>query len=173
MNTKLTNILLILLLIFNVAFIGKWWMGHRKMHHPKMDTPVETTTILHDRNKGEIFLVKTLGLDTIQQKKLEAIQAAHFSFLDKNMGAYIRNQNNLFDALKNDKDSMYVSRCADSLGMLKVAMEKEMYTNFASIKVICNSAQQKQFDVLIDDISKEFLHHHDFHNSGKTNHDSI
>ncbi len=173
MNTKLTNILLILLLIFNVAFIGKWWMGHRKMHHPKMDMPVETTTLLHDRTRGEEYLVKTLGLDTVQQKELDVIQAAHFSFLDKNMGAYIRNQNNLFNALKVSNDSVYVSRCADSLGMLKAAMEKEMYMNFASIKTICNPAQQKQFDGLIDDMAKEFMHHHDFHNNGRTNHDSL
>ncbi|HTA26697.1 MAG TPA: hypothetical protein VK809_02835, partial [Bacteroidia bacterium] len=144
-----------------------------KMHHPKTDAPIETTTILHDRTKGEIFLVKTLGLDTIQQKKLEAIQTAHFSFLDKNMSAYIRNQNNLFDALKNNNDTAYVARCADSLGMFKVAMEKELYTNFAAIKAICTSDQQKKFNDLIDNMSKEFLHHHDFHNSGKTSQDSL
>jgi len=174
MNTKLTNILLILLLVFNVAFIGKWWMGHRKMHHPRKEEPTETTTLMHDRTKGEVFLVKTLGLDTLQQKKLDVIMQAHFNFLDKNMSAYTRNQNNLFKALKNTIDTANVSRYADSIGMLKVAMEKELFMHLSGIKSICNSGQQKQFDALIDNMSMEFVKHHDFHNNNtKENQDSL
>jgi hypothetical protein len=173
MNTKLTNIILIILLIFNVAFIGKWWMGHKKMHHPKMAAPTETTTILHDKEKGEIFLVKTLGFDSAQQKKLDKVLEAHFNFLAVNMNAYIRNQNNLFSAVKENKDSAYASRCADSLGILKVSMEKELYMHFNSIKNICTAGQQKQFNDLIDNMAKEFVLHHDFHNSAKSNQDSL
>lgn len=175
-NAKLTNILLILLLLFNLAFVSMWWMGHRKgqMHHLSKDALVETTTLMHDRTKGEIFLVKTLGLDTLQQKKLDNIMAAHFNFLDKNMSAYVRNQSNLFNSLKNSIDTAYASRCADSLGVLKVAMTQEFYSHFASIKAICNSGQQKQFDDIIDTMSKEFLFHHDFsNNKTKGNHDSL
>ena len=51
--------------------MGAWWMGHRKMHHPKKDGGAEPTFAMNDRNKGGIFLVKALGLDTLQQKKLD------------------------------------------------------------------------------------------------------
>ncbi len=173
MNTKITNILLIILLVFNVAFIGKWWMGHRNVHHPKTEAPAETTTILHDKDKGEMYLVKTLGFDTAQQKKLDKILQTHFTFLDKTMNVYIRNQNNLFNAVKEGKDSTYASQCSDSLGVLKVAMEKELYMHFNSIKGICNSSQLKQFDELIDNMEKEFVLHHNFHHSANANKDSI
>jgi hypothetical protein len=172
MNTKLTNILLIILLVFNVAFIGKWWMAHRKMHHPKKEDKTETISILNDRDKGEMFLVKSLGFDTLQQKKLDNLLQAHFTFLNKYMSAYIRNQTNLFNALKDNRDSVAL-HSADSLGILKVAMEKELYSHFNSIKNICTGGQQKQFDELIDNMSKEFVQHHNLHNSAKTNHDSL
>ncbi len=175
MNTKLTNILLIILLVFNAAFLGKWWMGHHKFHHPnpEMGPPPETTAILHDRNKGEMFLVKSLGFDSLQQKKLDKVLEAHFSFLDKYMGAYIKNQTDFFNDLKSNPDTATISRCIDSMGILKVAMQKELYSHLMSIKNICNSGQQKQYNELIDNMSKEFVHHHDFHNGGKPNHDSL
>lgn len=170
-NTRLTNILLIILLIFNVTFLGKWWIGHRKLH--RLEKENETTIIMNNPDRGGIFLVKTLGLDTLQQKKLNNILTIHYDFFKKYMNAYIRNQTKLFNALKNNGDSATAFRCADSLGMLKVAMEKELYIHFLSIKNICNSAQQKQYDELIDNISCEFLHHHDFSNSAKTNRDTL
>jgi protein CpxP len=172
-NMRLTNILLIILLVFNVAFIGKWWMGHRKMHHPPKKDEIETTTLMNDRSKGGIFLVKTLGFDTIQQKKLDIILAAHYRFLDKYMGAYIRNQTKLFSALKDTPDSTSASHCADSLCILKMMMERELYSHFLSIKNICNSGQLKQYNELIDNMSQEFVHHHDFSNTAKKNHDSL
>jgi hypothetical protein len=174
MNTKLTNILLIILLVFNVVFLGAWWMGHHKAHHqPKKEAQTETTMLLNDRNKGEMFLIKNLGLDTLQQKKLDNIMVAHFNFLDKYMNAYIRNQNNLFDALKDNKDSVYAFHCADSIGILKVAMERELYLHFVSIKNICNSGQQTKFNELIDNMSKEFVQHHDLHKTAKATPDSL
>jgi len=172
-NAKLTNILLIILLIFNVAFIGKWWMGHRKMHHSK-EMEAEPTSVMNDRTKGGLFLIKSLGLDTIQQKKLNAILTAHYNFLDKYTAAYIRNQSGLFNALKDNSDSTIAFHCADSLGILKVTMERELYLHFQSIKNICNSGQQKQYNELIDNMSKDYVHHHNaLLHPEKTKHDTL
>ena len=173
MNTKLTNILLIILLIFNVAFVGTWWMGHRKAHHPMHGAKTETTQLLQDRSKGEMYLIKTLGFDSVQQKKLDNVLENHFKFLDKNMGTYIRIQNDLFNALKSGNDSAYANRCADSMGILKVIMEKELFTHFSAIRAICNTGQQKQFNDLIDNMSTEFVHRHDYRSIAKANQDSL
>jgi hypothetical protein len=170
-NTKLTNILLIILLVFNVAFIGKWWMGHRRLHHPKKE--VETTTLMNDRNSGGIYLVKTLGLDTLQQKQLDKILALHYNLLDIYMRAYIRIQTKFFNSLKDNQDSTAAFHCADSMGILKVTMERELYSNFISIKNICNGGQQKLYDQLIDNISEECVRHHTLSNNPKTNHDTL
>ncbi len=173
MNTKLTNILLIILLLFNVAFLGTWWLGHHRMHHPPKKGPeAEASTLLLDQDKGGMFLVKTLGLDTLQQKKLDNLLQAHFVSLHENMDAYVRNQLNFFNSLKNN-DSTYAFRCADSMGMLKVKMEKEFYKHLMNIKNICNSGQQKQFEEFTESLSKEFVRHHDVRSSGKTSHDSL
>ena len=173
-NTKLTNILLIVLLVFNVVFLGNWWMGHHKPHHPKKESEIETTSLMNDRNKGGMFIVKTLGFDTLQQTKLNNILSVHYDFLDKYMAAYLRNQINLFNSLKNNQDSATAFQCADSLGILKRAMVRELYLNLSSIKNICNSNQQKQYNDLIDNMSKDFVHHHNaILNKPKTNQDSL
>ncbi len=135
-------------------------MSHRKYHHPQKPIVTETITLMNDRSKGEIYLVKTLGLDSVQQKKLDKIMETHFTIHDKFLIAYNRNQKNLFNALKDGRDTTFASRCADSLGILKVAMTKEFFSHFSNIKEICSSAQQKQFDELIDNMSAEFLKHH-------------
>lgn len=173
-NTKLTNILLIILLVFNVAFIGKWWMGHQKFHHQgNKEAAPDTMSPLHDRSKAEIYLVKTLALDTAQQKKLDNILATHYTIFDKYMAANIRNQTNFFNALKNTPDSATALRCIDSLAIIKIAMEKELYFHLLSIKNICNSGQQKQYNELIDNMSLEFVHHHNFSGSPKPKHDTL
>jgi hypothetical protein len=172
-TTQLTNILLIILLLINVAFLGKWWMEQHKFHHTKKDVKTETTMLLHDRTKGGVFLAKTLGLDTLQQKKLDTILGAHFTFLNKYMGAYIRTQSEFFTALKNNQDSTVAFHYVDSLGLLKVSMERELYLHLLRIKNICNTAQQKQYNQLIDNMSMDFVHSHDFLNNTKPTHDSL
>ena len=89
------------------------------------------------------------------------------------MASYVRNQTNFFSALKDNVDSATAFRCADSMGMLKAAMEKELYQHFQSIKNICNSGQQKQYDELIDNMAKDFVHHHNSLYNIKTKHDSL
>lgn len=174
-NTKLTNILLVILLVFNIAFIGVWWVSRPKFHHFKKEVKPETTTLLHDRKNGEIFLVKTLGLDTVQQKKLDNILASHYTFFDKYMGIYIKEQSEFFAAMKNNPDSIAAFRCADSLGALKVIMSKELYRHFLGIKNICTDGQQQQYNKLIDNMTKEFAQHHTLSNDAKSgaNHDTL
>ena len=173
-NTKLTNIILIVLLVFNVAFIGKWWMGHRKSHHSAgKEATADTLSPLHDRTKAEMYLVKTLNLDTLQQKKLDNILATHYGVFDKYMAANIRLQSNFFNTLKNSPDSATALRCIDSLAIIKVDMEKELYFHLLSIKNICNDGQQKKYNELIDNMSLEFVHHHNYSGSPKPNHDTL
>lgn len=174
-NARLTNIILIILLIFNVAFVGKWWMTHHRFHHPKKGVDMDNVTLSHDRNKREMFLVKTLNLDSIQQKKLDTILTSHYAFLNKYMTAYVRNQVEFFNTLKNNPDTTVAFRCADSLSILKIKMEKEFYIHLLDLKNICNSQQQNQYNKLIDNISQEFVESHNFSNSAKpsTSHDTL
>ena len=174
-NTKLTNIILIILLIFNVVFVGRWWMTHHKFHHPKKEVDMDNTTLSHDRNKREMFLVKSLSLDSIQQKELDTTLTSHYTFLNKYMTAYVRNQVEFFNALKNNPDTAVAFRCADSLGILKVKMEREFYMHLLKLKNICNSQQQQQYNQLIDNVSQDFVIHHNFSNNTKTgnSHDSL
>jgi len=163
------------LLIFNVAFVGRWWMTNHKLHHPKKTVDIDNTTLSHDRNKREMFLVKTLNLDSLQQKKLDTILTSHYAFLNKNMTAYVRNQVEFFNTLKNNPDTTTAYRCVDSLAILKVKMEREFYLHLLGIKNICNSQQQQQYNQLIDNISQDFVIHHNFSNSAKssTSHDTL
>jgi hypothetical protein len=174
-NTKLTNIILIILLIFNVVFVGRWWMTHHKFHHSKKEAEMDNAPLSHDRNKREMFLVKTLNLDSVQQKKLDTILTSHYAFLNKYMTAYVRNQVEFFNTLKNNPDTVTAFRCADSMAILKIKMEREFYLHLLGLKNICNSQQQTQYNQLIDNVSQDFVIHHNFSNSAKTgtSHDTL
>jgi Spy/CpxP family protein refolding chaperone len=153
-NRKITNILLLVLLVFNIGFLGAWWFGHWKAHHPRYGH------YMAQESKGAMFLAKELNFDQGQQTELDALRKAHFQKIRMLENAVARNEKNMMDAIMaNPIDSLRANTYADSIGILKAAVQKELFRHFCSIKKICNPDQSRKFDELMGEMSKEFPHH--------------
>lgn len=169
----LTNILLLALLAFNVGFLGSWWYGHWKAHrrmHKKFKY------FGGHESKGGMFLVKELGLTDEQQNQLENLRKEHFQKVQLMEEGVARNEKRLMNALMaNPADSVTANLSADSVGILKGDIQKELFDHFNNIKKMCTPEQSAKFDQLIEELSKEFPHHEGmYHNvSNSIHHDSI
>jgi Spy/CpxP family protein refolding chaperone len=175
-NNRITNILLILLLAFNLGFVGMMWMGHNKGHkrmHPDLGPP-PTGDSMHN-GRGGMFLAKQLDFTEDQQKQLEALRKSHFEKIGQLENAVARNEKNMMSALMGATiDSVKANVCADSIGMLKASIQRELFRHFEGIKKMCNPDQSRKFDDLVKDMSKEFPHHWDpHHGNNGMHHDTM
>lgn len=169
-DRRLTNAILLALLIFNIGFIGSWWYNHYKMHKMMFQNHHFAA---HESKAGN-YLAKELGLTDEQQTQLEALRKAHFQKVEIMEMAIGRNEKNMLGLLTaNPVDTARVSVYVDSIGMMKAAIQKELFTHFNNIKKICNPEQSRNFDRLIGDMSKEFPHHFETHHGGEAHNDSI
>ena len=168
-----TNVLLLALLVFNVGFVGSWWYGHWKAHRMMRE---EHKHFSGHGSKAGMFLAKQLGLNDEQVQKLEALRKEHFDKIGLMEAAVDRNEKNMMDALMaNPTDSAKANMCADSVGILKADIQKELFSHFSSIKKICTPEQNAKFDSLVKEMMAEFPHHWDSyrHESKELHHDSI
>jgi protein CpxP len=168
---RITNILLLALLVFNVGFVGSWWYGHMKAHRMMKEHDMFA---MHE-SKGNMYMVKELGLSDEQQAKLEILRKDHFQKVSMLEAAVGRNEKNIMGALaKAPVDSAFANKCADSVGIMKAAIQKELFAHFNNIRKMCTPEQSTKFDGLIEEMSKEFPHHFDgHHGSGEMHHDSM
>lgn len=170
-NRKLTNVLLAILVIFNIVFVSSWWFGHWRAHR-KMER-MNYGHFGHE-SKGAMFLVKELNLDQAQQTQLEALRNNHFNKIQILESAVARNEKSLMKAMMaNPADSAHAFLYADSIGMLRATMQKELFRHFNNIRKMCNPEQSKKFDELMGKMCREFPHHLDMHSGDGTKHDSM
>lgn len=162
MKTRVTNIILIIMLLLNVAFIGSWWMSHSKMHRTRhsmfegFDKPGD---------KGLQFLMKQLNFNNDQQAQAEKIFSEHIATMQKYQLQIESFQKQIFKCLAQDTpDSVHAFMYADSVGMLRVSMQKEFFRNSFRIRQVCNPEQKKRYDALMQDIVKRLGHNWARHN---------
>ena len=171
MNKKLINIVLILMLVLNAAFLGSWWYGHWKAHK------MEHMNYAHCGidSKGAKCLVKQLDFNESQQTQLASLRKEHFQKMEMLESAIARNEKNIMNALMaSPMDSARAFLYADSVGIIKASMQKELYRHLADIKKICTPEQSAKFNELIKEMSDEFPHHWDIHHgSDGMHHDSM
>lgn len=170
-NRRVTNIILLVLLVFNVGFVGTWWIGHWRAHHRHK---MYEHYMQEHESKGSMFLIKKLDLNQDQQNQLDALRKEHFNKIEQLETAVARNEKNIMAALMlNPMDSVKANACADSIGMLKASMQKELFRHFSAIRKICTPEQSKKFDEMVMEMSKEFPHHFDGHHGEEMHHDSM
>ena len=168
MNRRITNTVLIILLLLNAAFIGSWWIGHWKMHHPHSGMDHFTD----GEDKGMGFLSKQLGLDSIQKKQVEGLWNEHMAKMGKYETEISRFEKQTLDCMTQDApDSTRAFAYADSAGMVRNAMHKELFRHFTKIKSLCNAEQKKKFDDVLKNMMTKFSHHH--MHPDAMNHDSM
>ena len=153
----LTNIILLALLVFNVGFLGSWWYGHWKMHHLMRERYHHFRA---NESRGARFLAKKLGLTGKQEQQLDTLREEHFKKIRNLEFAVYRNEINIMNAIAaNPSDSAKAMGYADSVGILKAAIQKELFNHFNKIKEMCSPGQAAKFDSLVMEMSKEFPHY--------------
>lgn len=169
MNNRLTNSILIVMLILNVGFIGTWWMTREKhkMHH-------DHEAGMHNAgDKGMMFLSKQLGFDDKQQAQAEAIFKEHADKMQKYQAEIGRLQKEMFKCISSDTpDSVHAFQYADSIGVWRYDMQKEFIKSSMAIRQICNADQKKKCDELMQNMVKKMSHAWGGHGNGM-NHDSL
>jgi len=154
MNTRLTNTILIVMLILNVGFIGAWWMTHtrgHRMHHEGGPQDM--------KDKGMMFLTKRLGFDDNQKTQAEKIFATHSTQMKKCQEEIGRFQKEIFKCMTAEKpDSTRAFQYADSVGIWRLAIQKEFFRSSIAIRQICNTDQKKKCDELMEDMMKRMNH---------------
>ena len=162
MNTRLTNTILIVLLLLNAAFVGVWWLHHGHGHkmHPN------NNHFDHGQDRGMDFLVKELNLDSTQKKQVEALWKEHSATMSKYNAGIARFEKQTLDCMMQDSpDSTRAFAYADSAGMLRNIAHKELFRHFTKVRQLCNTDQKKKFDEIVKKMVMKFSHHRNPHDS--------
>jgi Spy/CpxP family protein refolding chaperone len=171
MNTRLTNTILIVMLVLNLAFVGTWWMSkmkqHNRMHHAGDFHSME----MHD--KGGMFLARQLNFDSNQSARAEKILHEHADKMHRYEMEISRLQRDIFKCMSQDSpDSIHAYMYADSVGMLRIATQKEFFRNSIAIRQLCTPEQKKKYDDLMQNMTRRMNHFWENH-SGAGHHDSL
>ncbi|MGP8215399.1 MAG: periplasmic heavy metal sensor [Bacteroidia bacterium] len=169
MNTRLTNTILIVLLLLNLAFFGGWWMhmkSRNRMHR-------ENNFLENMKDKGMMFLTGQLGFDSIQVKKAEKIFHEHSDKMQKYQSEIGRLQKEIFKCMTMDTpDSAHAFMLADSVGAWRIAVQKELFMSSVAIRQICDEGQKKKYDELLQNMTKRLGRQWNSHGSSMR-HDSL
>jgi Spy/CpxP family protein refolding chaperone len=154
-NTKLTNIILILLLAFNVLFLGSWWYGHWKAHR------ISRHGMCGNPGKGEKFFCRKLNLSSSQQAQYEALGKSHLQKIKSMENEKAEYDIKMMEILiHNPADSARAFLYGDSAGMVKARMMKEMYRHLNDLRMMCTPEQTVEFDSLMKKMTEEFPLYH-------------
>ena len=162
MNTRLTNTILIVLLLLNAAFVGVWWLHHGHGH--KMHT--NNNHLDKGQDRGMDFIAKQLNLDSVQKKQVEGIWKEHMATMSKYETEITRLEKQTLACMTQDTpDSTRAFAYADSAGMVRNAIHKELFRHLARVKQLCNADQKRKFDEMVKGMIMRVSHHWNPHDS--------
>ncbi|HTA83608.1 MAG TPA: hypothetical protein VK783_11755 [Bacteroidia bacterium] len=172
MNTRLTNSILIVMLVLNLAFIGTWWMTKMKEHN-RTHRDAGGFRTMNMQDKGMAFLTRQLGFNDDQQAKADKIFHEHADKMHKYEMEVGRLQKEIFKCMAQDSpDSIHAFMYADSVGMWRMATQKEFFRSSIAIRQLCTTEQKKKYDDLMQNMTKRLNHSWENH-PGAGHHDSL
>lgn len=161
-NRKLTNIILILLLIFNVGFLGSWWYGHWKAHHKYRHE------MFGHLAKGGSFFCSELNFEQSQLVQYEALRKIHLQKMKSLETSETQYDLNMMSIVtQNPSDSVRANMYADSVGMVKALTMKEIFRHLSDVKKMCNPEQHIKFEEIMKRMTEEFPYYHKDYHAGK------
>lgn len=133
---RLTNILIIILVIINIGCLSFIWI--REMNRPGMAPPPP------DRENVNRYLDKELNLNPDQEKQFMAIRKEHFETtrIFEDHISRLR-KDILSESFALNPDMQKISQLADSIGSLQKGYELFLSQHFQKLASIC-SPEQKQ-----------------------------
>lgn len=128
----------------------------------------------HDmKDKGMMFLTHQLNFTDDQQAKAEKLFHDHGDKMKKYQDDISRMQKEIVKCMTMDSpDSVHAFQYADSVGALRITMQKEFFRNSIAIRQICDADQKKKFDDMMQNMQKRLNRSWNAHGN-PMNHDSL
>lgn len=145
-NNRLLSVIILLLLTANIATLGYLWMhrpGSEKM--PPMAPP----------GGGQVFefITKELQLDTVQQKSYSALRDEHQAGQRPLQDSIRKAKDQFFELLKQPAlTDAELQQQSSKVAAAEQQLELFTFKHFQKLRAICNPAQQKKFDDIIQDV---------------------
>ena len=134
---KLTNILIIVLVIINLGCLSFIWF--REVNHSKIPPP-------HlDRENVNHFLDQQLNLNTDQEKKFEKFRQEHFETSRKYEDKIAKYRRGILTESFNQKPDMQkIYTLSDSIGLVQKEYEMFLSEHFQKLASVCTPEQREK-----------------------------
>jgi hypothetical protein len=125
MSTRLTNSILIVLLLLYLAFAGHWLINRSRRNNEGQN---------REAMKGAIFLSGKLNFDSAQRDQVKKLLMAHAGKIRKYKRDISRLSEEIFKYTDMQvPDTVHAYLCADSIGIYRATMQKEKLRNSFAI----------------------------------------
>jgi hypothetical protein len=140
---KLTNILIIVLVVINIASLSFIWF--RELNHPQLPPPPASP----NRENVNRFLDRELDLNAVQEKKFGEIRKEHFEAtrLFENKISGFKKQL-LSESFNQSPDMQKISVLTDSIGSAQKSYEMFLSGHFQKLAAICTPDQRVKLKII-------------------------
>jgi len=154
-QNKVLLIIIIVLILLNIVSIGGMWMiqsekkrnSEMKIHIP----PHGKQEIMKDRFD---MLGIELRFDHEQMENFKIIRADHHKkIIEKSGQIHEKKRDILFETIKQQPDLSRIDSVSKEIGVILVAIEREISVHLIEIRNICRDEQKHQFDNIIREIA--------------------
>ena len=137
---KLTNILIIILIIINIGSLSFIW--YKEVHRPPLPPSPQNPPNRENVNR---FLDKELNLNEEQEQKFKELRKEHFENtrkFDDKIAGYKREI--LSESFKQNPDIQKIKALTDSIGSLQEAYELFLSEHFQKLASLCKPGQREK-----------------------------
>lgn len=157
-QNKILIWIIIILVVINLGTVAGMWISHlsRKPHHEIL---VHQPPHLPDRKSPGIGRFEMLGIelqfDEEQMSKFNEFRSGHQNEM-KNLTEKINEKKKqiLSEISAPEPDTVKVGILFSEIGQYQTFIEKEIFSHFLKIKMICNGEQKLKLEKILKDISE-------------------
>jgi periplasmic protein CpxP/Spy len=145
-SPRFMKVAIAVLAALNIITLSYMWFRDQRPFPPKG----------HDAG---LMLTKELGLTEKQRSQFEEMKERHHEKVDSLRSLDRRLHKSYFDMLeKVPLDTYRIDAMSKEMGAIRAEIERTTFFHFAEVRAICDPAQQKKFDNIIQDVLKQ-MHH--------------
>ncbi len=158
------NVLIGLLLGLNITVLASIWMTNKKIDHRQMnhhESPMPEGP-KHNRpephNRIEHVFKSELGFSDDQMKQFKILKEEHRENTKKYLRELKELKKEMFTSIS-DENNINGEAITKEIGEKQTALELLTLHHFTDLRNLCNEDQKKQFDEILDQMSKRFSKH--------------
>jgi hypothetical protein len=141
-KNTITNILIGLLVIVNIITLSLYWL---KIERPE--------PLPKNNGRAEDFVIRELKLDSAQQIAYLAMVKEHRQQVQDIRRSFKNGKEQFFDLLKNDTvNTNEFNEALKGTTVEQMKVDSITFYHFKKLRAICNPAQKKKFDEIIQQV---------------------